>query len=147
MHQVIERTAQPIDKKGNGTKKPMDEGPMRKHVRVLVVDDCHSLRRTMALLIRSAGYTAIEAINGAEAIKIAKVEKVDMIITDLNMPVMDGEDLILHMKKIDPTIPIAVVTANEEKDVEPRLLGIGACKVIKKPFTAEDIQGVIERNV
>ncbi|GEM_PF-996395 len=147
MQQVIERAGRPIEKKGNGPKNPMNEGPMRKQVRILVVDDCHSLRRTIALLIRSAGHTAIEAINGAEAIEIAKREKVDMIITDFNMPVMGGEDLILHMKRIDPTIPIAVVTANEDRDVEPRLLGIGACKVIKKPFTSEDIQGVIERNV
>jgi DNA-binding NtrC family response regulator len=147
MHQVIERTALPIEKRGSEVKKPIIEGPMKKRIRILVVDDCDALRRTTALLVKESGYSPIEARNGLEAIKVFEKEKVDMIITDFNMPMMNGEGLILSIKKINPSIPIAVVTATEDRDVIPRLLSIGACKVIKKPFSFEQIQEVIERNV
>ncbi|MBU0527326.1 response regulator [Candidatus Micrarchaeota archaeon] len=147
MQQVIERTAQLIEKRGSGTKKPMNEGPMRKRIRVLVVDDEDTLRRTTALLVKTSGHTPIEARNGLDAIKVLEKEKVDMIITDFNMPLMDGEELIIRIKKMDPSIPIAVVTATEDRDVIPRLLSIGACTVIKKPFSFEDIKEVIERNI
>lgn len=147
MQQVSERTVQPIEKRGSGERKPISEGPIKKKIRILVVDDSHTLRRTIALLIKAAGYSPIEARNGLDAIKVFEKEKVDMIITDLNMPMMDGEDLILSIKRINPLIPIAVVTASEDEKIKPRLLSIGACRVIKKPFSFEDIKEVIERNV
>ncbi len=136
-----------MEKKSSKKQKPMGEGPMRKGLVVLVVDDEDTLRRITALLVRTSGHTPIEARDGIEAIKVVERKKVDIIITDLNMPGMDGEDLILDMKKRDPEIPIVVVTANEENNVVTRLLSIGACKVIKKPFSFEDIKGAIEENV
>jgi two-component system, chemotaxis family, chemotaxis protein CheY len=115
---------------------------------ILIVDDSEIIR---AMVARTITLTKLpiqsfaEAKNGIEAIEILKKEWIDIVFTDLNMPVMNGFGLIKAMKESVALndIPIVVITTEGNTDRLNELRKIGARDCLRKPFTPEQIRDII----
>ena len=106
----------------------------------LIVDDSPTMRQMVAFTLTNAGFTVIEAEHGKDAVnKVAAGPKMDIVVTDLNMPEMDGITLIKELRKLNAFkfIPILMVTT--ESATEKKLAGkeAGATGWIVKPFNPE----------
>lgn len=115
----------------------LDQGPFRK-INLLVVEDSPSVRAVL-LTVLQMGQGTIEntfvAEDGEEALLVLENQPVDLVLTDLNMPVMNGIELIQRMSQ-DPRfrhIPVLAVTSEQSEETLNRLAGMGV-EVIHKPF-------------
>lgn len=121
---------------------------MLKSYSVLIVDDSRSLRLVIRKLIESTSFffdNIYEAENGAVALELLEKNKVDMIFSDINMPVMNGVEFIRQMKEKSISIPTVVITTDASKDTVIDTVRNGAVGYIKKPFTADKIKEMIEK--
>jgi two-component system chemotaxis response regulator CheY len=113
----------------------------------LIVDDSASMRQLIALTIKDAGYDVLLAENGRDALEKMQKTNVDMVITDLNMPEMDGITFIreLRTKTNYKFVPIVMLTteAQEAKKQEGR--AAGASGWIVKPFSPTQLMGVVKK--
>lgn len=116
-----------------------------KDFRILVVDDEKEVRETLSEMIEGLGYAVRVAENGVEAIDRIKKEKIDLIITDLSMPQMNGLELILNAKRINPNIPIAVISAYGSAENTTYALTRGAFNFIAKPFKISQVKELIRK--
>jgi len=103
---------------------------------ILAVDDSASMRQMVGHVLRTAGFRVIEASDGAEALEVAKRERVDAVITDQNMPEMDGLTLVRRLRAIDEyaTTPILLLTTESSTEIKQRGREAGATGWIVKPF-------------
>ena len=105
---------------------------------ILVVDDDSQIRRVMRNALSFHGYTIIEARNGEEALKKVRVDRLDLIILDLNMPDMDGIEVCREIRVVS-NLPIIMLTVrNAEKD-KVRALDAGADDYVVKPFGIDEL--------
>ncbi|MCA1786156.1 MAG: response regulator [Desulfobacteraceae bacterium] len=115
---------------------------------ILIVDDSLPMRAVIKRTLKAAGYGAsnlFEAANGEQALALMKNSWVDLVITDYNMPVMDGLEFIKTMKEQDlfQDIPVVVVSTEGNQTRIDEFMNAGAAGYITKPFTAEAIRDVI----
>lgn len=114
---------------------------------VLVVDDSVVVRQVVSLTLRSAGFSTIDAVNGADALKKLQSTQVEMIVTDLNMPEMDGIAFIREVRSRDAVrhLPIVMLTtvSQEEKKQEGRMAGATAW--VYKPFSARQLLDTVRK--
>ncbi len=115
---------------------------------ILIVDDSLPMRSVIKRTIKAAGYGSgdlLEAANGQEAIDLLKKSWVDIIMTDYNMPVMNGLELIQAIKKdeISKDIPVVVISTEGNESKIQEFMDSGAAGYITKPFTAEAIRDLI----
>lgn len=113
--------------------------------KMLVVDDSLPMRSIIIRTIKASGFTDaefLEAGNGKEALELLNNEWLDLVITDYNMPDMNGMELIQEMKKDDilNAIPVLVVTTEGSKQKVDEFIEKGASGYVKKPFTPEAIR-------
>ncbi len=113
--------------------------------KMLVVDDSLPMRSIIIRTIKASGFTDaefLEAGNGKEALDVLNNEWLDLVITDYNMPDMNGMELIQEMKKDDilNAIPVLVVTTEGSKQKVEEFIEKGAAGYVKKPFTPEAIR-------
>lgn len=108
---------------------------------VLIVDDERLIRTTLAewLQLYDKTCNVLIAGNGREAVDILETAPVDIVITDLNMPVMDGFELLAHLKEHFPHIPAIVITSFVDSDARDRLFRLGACTYMPKPFGFKEL--------
>ena len=115
---------------------------------VLVVDDSLTMRQMVAFTLTSAGYQVVEAGNGKEAVgKVTGGAKPDLVVTDLNMPEMDGITLIKEIRKM-PALkftPILMLTTEASDDKKKAGQAAGATGWIVKPFNPEQMMAVIKK--
>lgn len=112
--------------------------------RILVADDSATARMLIIKcleIIGFAGAEIIEAENGKSALLAVKAQQVDLLLTDLNMPIMDGETLLRWVKSSPKLnyLPVVVITSVGSYAKELQLLELGAYKVISKPITPADM--------
>lgn len=112
---------------------------------LLIVDDSLPMRSVIIKTIRASGFSTanfLEASNGREALKILRDDWLDLVITDYNMPNMNGMELISEMKKdtLLASIPVLVVTTEGSKKKYEEFMQRGATDYVKKPFTPEMIK-------
>lgn len=117
-------------------------------VNILVVEDCDLIRKVMVKTIGLAGIPLVtmhEAANGAEALEIIGEQWVDLILADLNMPVMDGFEMIerLYADGVTRSIPVVVVSTEGSETRMHELREKGIAAYVRKPFTPEDIRDVV----
>jgi CheY-like chemotaxis protein len=84
---------------------------MSKEKRILLVDDEQDFRQLMMFWLESKGYSVITATDGEAAIEVLKKEEIDIVLTDLRMPKMDGVGLIKKIRESDKNLPIIVISA------------------------------------
>jgi two-component system chemotaxis response regulator CheY len=114
---------------------------------IMIIDDAVSIRGLASMTLENSGYQVVEAYDGRDALEKISQEKVDMIITDLNMPNMDGIALIQHLKA-DPRykfIPIAILTKETESEKKQQGQEAGAKAWIPKPFKPKTILNVVKK--
>ena len=116
---------------------------------ILTVDDSPSIRVALKIALTNAGYSVAEAGDGAEGIAKAKASAFDLIITDLNMPVMDGLTMIEELRRMpDQTgVPIVFLTTESDDAVKQEAKAAGATGWITKPFKPEQLLGVVAKLV
>lgn len=114
---------------------------------VLTVDDSPSIRRMIALTLTEAGYRVIEATDGQDGLAKATSEHVDAIITDQNMPGMDGLGMIraLRMHPIGRGVPVIVLSTESQDSLRDQARAAGALGWMVKPFTQEKLLAVIRK--
>jgi len=114
---------------------------------ILTVDDSASMRSMIKMVLSTAGYNVIEAEDGAKGLTAAKVEAFDMVITDLNMPVMDGMVLIRELRKLPAYkgVPILFLTTESDPSKRFEAKGAGATGWITKPFQPKDLLAVMKK--
>ena len=115
--------------------------------KVLTVDDSRTMRDMVAFTLKGAGYDVVEAGDGQQALTLIGTNKVDLVITDLNMPVMDGLTLIRRLRATPAhrTLPILMLTteADDSKKAEGR--SAGATGWIVKPFNPDKLISVVQK--
>lgn len=114
---------------------------------ILTVDDSPSIRVALKIALTNAGYSVAEAANGAEGIEKAKGSAFDLIITDLNMPVMDGLTMIEEMRRMpDQTgVPIVFLTTESDQSMKDRAKAAGATGWLTKPFDPDQLVRVAKK--
>jgi two-component system chemotaxis response regulator CheY len=112
-------------------------------MKFLVVDDSSTMRRIIKNSLKRIGFEDIvEAENGRDALE--KLADVDIILTDWNMPEMDGLEFVKRVRSSDSKIPILMVTTNAAKDDIVEALKNGVNNYIVKPFTPETLKEKVE---
>jgi two-component system chemotaxis response regulator CheY len=121
------------------------------HKKILVVDDSATLRASVTYTLRSAGFETIIAVNGADGIeKLTEAHRqgdtIGMIISDINMPVMDGITFIKEVKKTPfRFLPILVLTTEAQEDMKLKGKQAGASGWLVKPFKPEQLVYVTKK--
>jgi len=118
------------------------------NIRILVVDDMSTMRRIVKSILNQLGFTNIEeAENGKQALAKLKAEKFDFVVTDWNMPEMDGLELVKAIRSDEELkhIPVLMVTAEGKKESVIEALKAGVNNYIVKPFTPEVLKEKIEK--
>jgi two-component system response regulator PilR (NtrC family) len=109
--------------------------------RVLVVDDERSMRELLAIVLKRDGHDVLVAENGRAGVEILRRERVDVLITDIRMPEMNGVDLLREAKTIDPDITSIVMTAFASTDTAVEALRLGAADYVNKsPSAANELR-------
>ncbi len=103
---------------------------------ILVVDDSSTIRHQVRMCLQMSGYTVIEADNGETGLQQAKDHPIDMAIIDINMPVMDGLEMLAGLRLVPGkrSLPVFVLTTESSKDLVARGKQHGATGWIVKPF-------------
>ncbi|WAC60534.1 response regulator [Brevundimonas sp. SL130] len=114
---------------------------------ILTVDDSPSIRVALKIALTNAGYSVVEAVNGAEGIEKAKASAFDLIITDLNMPVMDGLTMIEEMRRMPDQmgVPIVFLTTESDEGFKARAKAAGATGWLTKPFDPDQLVRVAKK--
>ena len=115
---------------------------------VLVVDDFATMRRIITNILKQLGYdTILEAEDGAKALQIMETEKVDLVITDWNMPHMSGLDLLMAIRASEDKkhIPVLMVTAEAMQENIVKAAQAGVNNYIIKPFDAKTMSEKINK--
>ena len=114
---------------------------------ILTVDDSPSIRVALKIALTNAGYSVAEAVNGAEGIEKAKASAFDLIITDLNMPVMDGLTMIEEMRRMPDQmgVPIVFLTTESDEGFKARAKAVGATGWLTKPFDPDQLVRVAKK--
>ncbi len=115
---------------------------------ILLVDDELRVRFTLALILKHHGFQVLEADSGVEALRVLAegaecAQRVDLVVTDIKMPGMDGLELINILKQSDDPVNVLVMTGYGDREIVSRLEGMGVRGVIHKPFDGEELIAAI----
>lgn len=115
--------------------------------KIMTVDDSASIRRLLSFVLKQHGYEVVEAVNGAEALEKLKQEKIDMLITDINMPEIDGISLIKMVRdnSLYRFIPIIILTTESQTGKKEEAKAAGATGWIIKPFRPDQLVSAIKK--
>ena len=112
---------------------------------ILIVDDSTPMRAVIKKIVKASGFNVgqfFEAINGLEAMEVLNNEWIDLVLTDYNMPDMNGLELVEEMNKNDDlkSIPAVMITTEGSRERVEEFMAKGVIDYIKKPFTPEQIK-------
>ncbi len=114
-------------------------------VRTLIVDDSSVMRKIVERSLRQAGLEPLvvfEAGSGIEGLDLLKAQKVDLILSDINMPSMDGLEFLRQVRaqNLAPGVPVVMITTESSMEFVQQAIQAGAQGYIRKPFTAEQVK-------
>jgi two-component system response regulator ResD len=113
--------------------------------RILVIDDSPTLRKLLRFYLKKKGYEVDEAHNGKVGLEEIDKKKFDLIILDMNMPVMDGLEVLKKLKnKKGFSVPILILSADKEEESKAAGIAFGASYYLTKPFKPEEVIARIE---
>lgn len=118
----------------------------RTTLKFLVVDDFSTMRRIVRNLLKELGFHNVEeAEDGAVALGRLKLGGIEFVVTDWNMPNMDGLTLVKEIRKLNATIPIVMVTTEAERHRVLEAIQAGVSDYLVKPFTQEALKAKLEK--
>lgn len=114
---------------------------------ILTVDDSASIRQMVQLTLKGAGYQVVQANDGNDGLAKAKASPVDMVVTDLNMPGMNGLGLIQELRKLPEYrgVPIIFLTTESDAGMKQQAKAAGATGWITKPFQQDQLVAVVKK--
>ena len=118
---------------------------MKQNIAILVVDDEPMMQTLLERILTRDGYRVLTAGDGAQALEVLARESVSIVISDLQMPVMSGLDLLKAIKKDFPNLGVIIMTAYGDTYTVKDALLLGADEYITKPFKSFEISMVVER--
>ena len=118
---------------------------MNQLKRILAVDDEPHMRRLLEIGLRQAGYDPVVAENGREALDILRSTHIDLVVSDLHMPIIDGLKLLEAMRRDNIETPVIIVTAQGEIASAVQAMKLGASDYILRPFDLETLEIAISR--
>lgn len=115
--------------------------------KILAVDDSASMRQMVAFTLKGAGHDVVEASDGVQALAKAREGKVDLVLTDVNMPNMDGISLIKELRTLPDYKFTPILTLTTESGAEKKMEGksAGATGWIVKPFSPDQLLATIKK--
>jgi two-component system chemotaxis response regulator CheY len=120
----------PTGSAGNGSAAPT----------VLIVEDDAATRRLYKFLLSNGGYTVLEAEDGQAAAELLERQECGLVITDMNMPRMDGMELIKHIRRTYADLYVILITAFGTPDTEKNAMRNGANEYLAKPFEFDELE-------
>jgi two-component system chemotaxis response regulator CheY len=116
-------------------------------LRILTIDDSRTMRDMLMLTLADAGFDVIQAVDGQEGVDLLERENVDVVITDINMPRMDGYEVVrrLRARPEHKTTPILVLTTESEADKKNMARDAGATGWLVKPFDPERLVATVRK--
>ena len=116
---------------------------------VLTIDDSRTMREMLSLALIQAGYRVLQAVDGVDGLEVLAAEGADVVITDINMPVMDGIEFIKKVRSSGEhnSLPILILTTETSQDKRDQGRAAGGTGWIVKPFDPEKLISVIHRVV
>lgn len=114
---------------------------------ILAVDDSSSMRQMVAFTLKGAGHQVVEAADGQDALNKAKSQKFDLVITDVNMPIMDGITFIRQLRG-EPSYkftPMLMLTTESSMDKKAEGKAAGATGWIVKPFNPDQLLNTVKK--
>jgi two-component system cell cycle response regulator DivK len=126
-----------------------EECPSIGKKKILIVDDNSDLRKLLALVLKNSDYDTVEAATGLEALNQARATRPDLILMDLFMPDVTGDEAIVWLKADPMTrhIPVIVTTAFSYGPHVDRAIAFGAAEVLYKPFHLKSLQAMLQRHL
>jgi DNA-binding response OmpR family regulator len=115
--------------------------------KLLVVDDEHDICDFVKNFFQERGYKVSTALNGEEALAITKADRPDIILLDIKMKGMDGIATLKHLKEIDRSLKIIMVSALEDQDKMNEACRLGACEYITKPLVLDHLEEAVEKRL
>ncbi|HEX3892793.1 MAG TPA: response regulator [Terracidiphilus sp.] len=114
-------------------------------VRALIVDDSSVMRKIVERALRQAGLDSLlvsEAGNGAEGLDLLRAKQFDLILSDINMPSMDGLEFLrqIEAQNLAPGVPVVMITTESSEEHVKHAIQAGAKGYIRKPFTSEQVK-------
>lgn len=114
-------------------------------IRTLIVDDSSVMRKIVERALRQAGLeglVVVEAASGVEGLEALKAASVDLILSDINMPAMDGLEFLrqIRAQKLAVGVPVVMITTESSEEHVKQAIQAGARGYIRKPFTAEQVK-------
>lgn len=122
----------------------MDTVPKETAV-ILVVDDDELVRMTLSVLVSSLGYHCVVAEDGLEAVEVLKSTSIDLVLSDIIMPNMDGLELLNHVTSNYPEVGVIVATGYSERASYADVINAGAIDFIKKPIDQAELEAKLAR--
>jgi two-component system chemotaxis response regulator CheY len=116
-----------------------------REVHALIVDDSSVMRKIVERSLRQAGVESLvvlEAGSGVEGLEVLKTKRVDLILSDINMPAMDGLEFVRQLRKqrLAEGVPIVMITTESSEEHVKQAIEAGAIGYIRKPFTADQVK-------
>jgi len=112
-------------------------------IKLLLVDDEKGLCEYLKDFFSPRGYNVLVSPNGQDAIEVVKKEKPELVLLDINMPGMDGLEVLRRVKKMSPQTKVIMVTISDDADTRQKAQNLGADEFIKKPFTTDYLEDVV----
>lgn len=119
--------------------------PVSDSKTVLLIDDDDSLRRVVEYNLREEGYRVLTAADGATGLQAFQGETVDLVLTDVRMPEMDGLELLTRLKAMQPDLPVVMLTAHGTIDSAVEAMKLGASDYLRKPFNREQLKAAVRK--
>ncbi|MGE5314415.1 MAG: response regulator [Acidobacteriota bacterium] len=135
----------------NGSAKERDasSAPILRGGRILIVDDEEFIRDLLGEHLSGQGFSVLMAPDGKAALRLYEENRasIDLVITDLGMPEMGGEELFVRLRALNPAVKVMVSSGYLEKTTKDHLLALGICEVLTKPYRLENIQTAIRSHL
>lgn len=115
-------------------------------MKILIVDDCQTTRKLLSLYLKSAGFEVVTAENGIDALEKIGRDNINLVLSDLNMPFMDGIELVKNIRTMPELrdLPVIMVTTEADEKEKKAAYEAGATGYMVKPVTADAISKSIK---
>lgn len=114
------------------------------HKNILFVDDDPNFQKMIEIFLRNTGYKLSFAKNGRSALKMYQEGTFDLVLTDIQMPEMDGVTLVREITKLNRKTPIVIISAYGKKEMAHEALNSGASQILDKPFDSQALIATIK---
>lgn len=112
---------------------------------ILIVDDEEGLREGLSKLLESEGYAALSAESGEQALQILQQSHIDLVLTDMRMPGMDGIELLKKIRERHPNVGVIILTGYGQIESYIEAMNFGAIEYVSKPFKVNELKFIINK--